>query len=1121
MDEGRAPRNSIGDADCNAASLIDRDNDKSIYGQPDFSSTQISIFSARGMLIESEGPSWFLGGGSEHSVLYNYLISGAKSVYIGHFQTESHYYQPKPRPPGPFRAAAPFPNDPDFSDCEVTAEVWDDRCNYAWGMQIIDSKDVMIHSAGLYSFFNEYYQDCIPTHNCQDRILKVKGSTGVVIFNRFTMATINIASGIDDTNIPQEESQRGFTTEVSVWVPLPGSDHVDVLWIDTGIWNTPTVSCPGKSCMIIIPTSPLGSSTTIQPSSYTTSPEFGGFSSTSIGGVATTIFATTTTTLTISVPSIVTDGIGYSNFNVTKTGAMPISIYPSIDIPPVVVGLPDGSGSQTSRTITLPPWPRIDGDPSVVYTDPATLPSDSSSGLPTSTMYFTPLTSRITVPAATVTTVTFPGSTGAITIKCPAETSIVFATPPVAVGTTCNDSADRTLSFSCPTTRALTFLGPATAVATVDCSLVPAWKTGGPPGGQIIPEDEEIGEPELDDDGVHMPCTAWFFFFCISWGNTRVRSWYWILPPGIYGPGPPPINLIRPPPGVTIRGNLPNWPRITIGEDHRLTSESEPECEKRTAEACTTTNYVSDGSTTSPTTLCETITGCSISVSDSTTDVIGDQAAAPIGTWGDERWDTQTLGLDYTRSGLGLWNENKWIVEYLLLLLGLAVIIARVAVCFKRGFRSFWLSGLLLILSFLFYVSLVTGDTCMLAAGRDFNTTSFSEGFAKWTFASALIFDFTFYLTRFSLLAFYNELFPLSETRLRIFMWIVVAYTATIIVGADGVNSKVRDLSRDIALSNGLPETQVMLGNAPRFETLKPGDIHESHNLNQSTQLFVVASACGFFSYQKMFKPNSERKWYSKEETEEYAKEMGGVHIAKDLTIGDIYARKNSAGLTNAGEGVTQHWSYKRVVLTGDAAHKFAPYFGLGFNSGIQDIVVLSNQLVELLRNSCDGVVGTPSLEKAFAKYQIERSEHIGTAADVSAGVVRAANWATPIHQLIDRYISPNVMSKAGDGRVLWHDEAVQYLKNRIEHGDLAQQQAPFDPGGITTRVEVGLVALDQTDRKTLPRFLEETPSKSGETKSRNEAVDSILSVISTKPHQTGLTYPAKVSIVYTERQVE
>jgi hypothetical protein len=643
--------------------VSDHDNDKSIYNQPDSSSTQISIFAARGMLIESNGPSWFYGGGSEHAILYNYLISEAKSVFLGHIQTEAPYYQPNPRPPAPFQAAASFPNDPDFSHCEIAAEVWDDRCNYAWGVQIIDSEDIMIHSAGLYSFFNEYYQDCIPTHNCQDRILEVKGSKGVVIYNLFTVATINIASGIDNTNIPQNGNQRGFTTEISVWVPLEGDDNIDIVWIGTEVWNTPTVSCPGQSCMLVIPTSSLGSSTTIRPKSYTTSLEYGGFETTTIGGVETTVFVTTTTTITISVPSIVTDGIPFSNVNVSTSGAIPITIFPSVNVPPVVVTLPDGEGSETTRTVSLPPWPQIDGGPSVVFTDPATLPSSSGTGLPTSTTYFTSIGIPITVPGATVTTVTFPASTGAITIECPATTSIVFATPAVAVATTCTGDADLILNFACPTTRVLTFLGPATAVATVDCSLVTAWTTGStstttplpiftswPPYGQLVPEEEERDEPEPDDDGVHVPCTAWFFFFCISWGEFHIRSWHWILPPGIYGPGPPPIGLLKLPPGITIRGNLPDWPRITIGRDHQLTTESEPECETRTAEACTTTNYVSDGTITSSTTLCETVSGCSIRVSDSTTAVIGTQTPAPVGRFGEERWATQDLGAAYTNS---------------------------------------------------------------------------------------------------------------------------------------------------------------------------------------------------------------------------------------------------------------------------------------------------------------------------------------------------------------------------------------------------------------------------------------------------------------------------------------
>jgi hypothetical protein len=113
----------------------------------------------------------------------------------------------------------------------------------------------------------------------------------------------------------------------------------------------------------------------------------------------------------------------------------------------------------------------------------------------------------------------------------------------------------------------------------------------------------------------------------------------------------PPIGLIRWPSGINIQGNLPNWPKITTGRDNQITTDEEGECETQTAEACTTTTYVSADTTVSSASMCETISGCSISVSDtSTTEVVGTQTAAPIGTWYDEAWATMTLGAAYTNS---------------------------------------------------------------------------------------------------------------------------------------------------------------------------------------------------------------------------------------------------------------------------------------------------------------------------------------------------------------------------------------------------------------------------------------------------------------------------------------
>jgi len=44
-------------------------------------------------LIQSTGPTWFVGTAFEHNVLYQYNLHKAANVYIGLQQTESPYWQ--------------------------------------------------------------------------------------------------------------------------------------------------------------------------------------------------------------------------------------------------------------------------------------------------------------------------------------------------------------------------------------------------------------------------------------------------------------------------------------------------------------------------------------------------------------------------------------------------------------------------------------------------------------------------------------------------------------------------------------------------------------------------------------------------------------------------------------------------------------------------------------------------------------------------------------------------------------------------------------------------------------------------------------------------------------------
>ncbi|KAJ1548953.1 hypothetical protein HK405_012437 [Cladochytrium tenue] len=153
--------------------------------------SQVSIYTGRGMLVESntaDGGVWMYGTAVEHNQLYNYQLSGARNVFMGLIQTETPYYQSAPAATTPFTPglAGSSWNDPTFSDCTTSA------CEKSWGLRVVDSSDVLVYGAGLYSFFDNYTQTCIPSNSCQDSVVSIENSSDVSLFAVTTIGTANL-----------------------------------------------------------------------------------------------------------------------------------------------------------------------------------------------------------------------------------------------------------------------------------------------------------------------------------------------------------------------------------------------------------------------------------------------------------------------------------------------------------------------------------------------------------------------------------------------------------------------------------------------------------------------------------------------------------------------------------------------------------------------------------------------------------------------------------------------------------------------------------------------------------------------------------------------------------------
>ena len=186
---------------------------------------QIDIYNGRGVLIESQGPMWLYGTASEHSVLYNYQLQNASSIYMGIIQSETPYFQTNPAAPAPFTLNT---QDPPFGSYT------DDQDKKAWGLRIVDSSDILIYGAGLYSFFQNYDQKCGAAQNCQNRMVSVEGTTSNLnLFGLSTKASVSMVStaggyvsnnngqakAVNSVDIADSDNRSNFCATLAIWRP--------------------------------------------------------------------------------------------------------------------------------------------------------------------------------------------------------------------------------------------------------------------------------------------------------------------------------------------------------------------------------------------------------------------------------------------------------------------------------------------------------------------------------------------------------------------------------------------------------------------------------------------------------------------------------------------------------------------------------------------------------------------------------------------------------------------------------------------------------------------------------------------------------------------------------------
>ncbi|KAH8670849.1 hypothetical protein BX600DRAFT_231238 [Xylariales sp. PMI_506] len=202
----------------------------------------------------------------------------------------------------------------------------------------------------------------------------------------------------------------------------------------------------------------------------------------------------------------------------------------------------------------------------------------------------------------------------------------------------------------------------------------------------------------------------------------------------------------------------------------------------------------------------------------------------------------------------------------------------------------------------------------------------------------------------------------------------------SIVIGADGVHSTVRRLlgERSPGKFDADPFSSHYWGvyaHGPKIDGIRGGETVERHDDGWAVQSLSREDWSFFFLYEKLPQPTNERKRFTLSDAEEFIKPHLNTKITKDVTFGDLWARRQFGNLRYLEQGISRTWSHGRVVLVGDAVHKVTPNIGIGGNIGIESAICLANHLHALLQTKPNP--DTALLAEAFAAYQAQRTDAV------------------------------------------------------------------------------------------------------------------------------------------------
>lgn len=239
-------------------------------------------------------------------------------------------------------------------------------------------------------------------------------------------------------------------------------------------------------------------------------------------------------------------------------------------------------------------------------------------------------------------------------------------------------------------------------------------------------------------------------------------------------------------------------------------------------------------------------------------------------------------------------------------------------------------------------------------------------------------------------------------------------HCGSIVLGADGTHSKIRQLMREHVLDaepgadwDDLEPFEAAY-RATWFKFRRPsarGQAFETQHKDRGLVYFTGRHLGYVLMFEKLSRLHEWKRTYDEGDIDAAATRFADFPVTETLKVKEVFSDRLAAGMINLDEGTVKHWHWGRCVPAGDACHKLTPNSGLGFNNGVQDIVTLCNTLQKTVTTATDRDPDFNTITRAFQQYEVDRLSTIKRHNFVSTHLVRINSWANWPYFLVAKYV--------------------------------------------------------------------------------------------------------------------